>query len=165
MTLEDKLREIEERLNRLENKLKVSLFEMEKMVNQPKQEEPVDERLLEMEDLILLLQLENTKMKDKINQDIDIELTPKVSQSVEDRITRLEEEIGNIVAPGAVREIKREKPAEEEYSMRRKPADEEEHAVRRKPEERRKKHEQEDEEETVRVRGNVLEDLQKILNK
>ena len=158
MTLEDKLKEIEERLNRLENKMKVSLFEVEKLVNQqhPKQEEPIEERLLEMEDLILLLQLENTKMKDKISQDIDIELTPKVSQSAEERISRLEEEIGNVTNPGVAREIKREKPVEEE-----------EHVVRRRPEDRRKKHEHEDmeEEETVRVKGNVLEDLQKILNK
>ena len=158
MTLEDKLKEIEERLNRLENKMKVSLFEVEKLVNQqqPKQEEPIEERLLEMEDLILLLQLENTKMKDKISQDIDIELTPKVSQSAEERISRLEEEIGNVTNPGVAREIKREKPVEEE-----------EHAVRRRPEDRRKKHEHEDmeEEETVRVKGNVMEDLQKILNK
>ena len=158
MTLEDKLKEIEERLNRLENKMKVSLFEVEKLVNQqqPKQEEPIEERLLEMEDLILLLQLENTKMKDKISQDIDIELTPKVSQSAEERISRLEEEIGNVTNPGVAREIKREKPVEEE-----------EHVVRRRPEDRRKKHEHEDmeEEETVRVKGNVMEDLQKILNK
>src|SRR3989344_2737084 len=109
-----------------------------------------------MEDLILLLQLENTKMKDKISQDIDIELTPKVSQSAEERISRLEEEIGNVTNPGVAREIKSEKPVEEEEDV-----------VRRRPEDRRKKHEHEDmeEEETVRVKGNVMEDLQKILNK
>ncbi len=162
--LEDKLREMEERINRMENKLKLSLFEVEKLVNQPKQEEPVEERLLEMEDLILLLQLEVTKIKDKVGQDIDVGLTPKVSQSVDDRITRLEEEISNTRQTEPAPEIQEreshlydDKPAHEEVHERQ--------THRGHGEKQLQKKRRDEEDETIRVKGNVLEDLQKILNK
>ncbi|MBI2173139.1 MAG: hypothetical protein HYT73_02935 [Candidatus Aenigmarchaeota archaeon] len=165
--LEDKLKEIEERINRLENKMKLSLFEVEKLINQPKQEEPVEDRLLEMEDLILLMQLEVAKIKDKVGQDIDVGLTPKVSPSVDDRLTRIEEEISNVRQTEPVPETHEyesqsyeDKPVHEEARERRP------HHVRdEEPHERPQKKRKDEEEETIRVKGNVLEDLQKILNK
>ena len=169
--LEDKLKEMEERINRMENKLKLSLFEVEKMVSQPKQEEPVEERLLEMEDLILLLQLEVTKIKDKVGQDIDVGLTPKVSQSVDDRITRLEEEISNTRQTGPAPETQERESHLYDDKLVDEEAREELHEGRlhrehdEEPRERLQKKRKDEEEETIRVKGNVLEDLQKILSK
>ncbi|MBI2579611.1 MAG: hypothetical protein HYW27_01790 [Candidatus Aenigmarchaeota archaeon] len=158
--LEDKLREMEERINRLENKLKLSLFEAEKLAGQPK--EGPEERLLEMEDLILLMQLEITKIKDKLSQEIDVELTPKVSQSADDRLTRIEEEIANMRSSGMHEEYEKPERPMPVYA---------EHPAERRHEAERKVHAEkivprkkaEEEEETVAVRGSVLEDLQKIL--
>lgn len=177
--LEDKLNELDERMNRLENKLKLSLFEAEKLASQPKQESP-EERILEMEDLILLMQLEITKIKDKISQEIDVELTPKTSQSAEDRLTRIEEEIGNIrssntgsYAEGREYRIQEKTSARvpekhyreefEEIQEHGRPSHEIERKSHAERQPTRKK--REDEEDEILVRGSVLEDLQKILNK
>lgn len=100
----------------------------------------MEDRLLETEDLILLMQLEITKIKEKLGQDIDVELTPKVSHDIEDRVRRIEEEIGGMNSSGIQVE-----PVNQD----------DEHADMH---ERKKEHE-------IPYRGNVLLDLQKILNK
>ncbi|MEM7819697.1 MAG: hypothetical protein QXD48_02605 [Candidatus Aenigmatarchaeota archaeon] len=66
----DKIKEIEERLNRLEEKTKASFLEVERRFAQMPEQinipETINERITELEDLLLLLQVENIKIKEKL---------------------------------------------------------------------------------------------------
>lgn len=100
----DKVHELEERLNRLEEKLKLTFVEIEKRLTQPQQNEqaPVtsDERIDELEDLILLMQLESTKLKEKVGDGLDFGITPNVPD-VSERLNRMEAEIASHSVPVA----------------------------------------------------------------
>lgn len=93
----DKLTELEERFNRLEEKLKITFIELEKRLNQQQPEQPqtnVEDRIQEIEDLLLLLHLENTKMKEKIRDGLDFGIVPNVPD-VSERLTRVESELAS----------------------------------------------------------------------
>lgn len=96
----DKVAELEERLNRLEEKLKLTFIEIEKRLTQP-QQQTNDERIDELEDLILLMQLEATKMKEKVGEGLDFGITPSVPD-VSERLNRIESEVASRSVPAAV---------------------------------------------------------------
>ncbi len=86
---------IEERLNKLEERLKAVFAEIEKRFEdlQQKPEYSFEERIQEIEDLVLLLQLENTKLREKVGEGLDFGISSKAPDYSE-RIERLEEEMG-----------------------------------------------------------------------
>ncbi|MEK6887440.1 MAG: hypothetical protein AABX14_00680 [Candidatus Aenigmatarchaeota archaeon] len=94
----DKLTELEGRFDRLEEKLKITFIELEKRLNQQQpQEQPqtnVEDHIQEVEDLLLLLQLENTKMKEKVRDGLDFGIIPNVPD-VSERLTRVESELAS----------------------------------------------------------------------
>ncbi len=93
MPLNDKeLRELEDRFEQLENKLKTTFTEVEKRLDLLKVQ-PVDimDRIQELEDLILLMQLEITKLKDRVSISTDF-LTPD-SPGMMERLNRIEEAV------------------------------------------------------------------------
>ena len=87
--------DIEDRLNYLENKNKVNFFNVEKRLTNlestSSQEafDKLNDRIQELEDLLLLLQLESTKIKEKISGGTGLELLK--ATNVEERLSRLEE--------------------------------------------------------------------------
>jgi len=92
--LMDKVKEIEERLDRLENRLKATFLEIEKRFEQLQSSQPVqmapEDRLQELEDLILLMQLEITKLKKNIGEGLEFGPAPAMPD-VEERLHKLEE--------------------------------------------------------------------------
>lgn len=92
----DKLAEFEERFGKLEEKLKITFNEIERRFEQLQQppETQLDERIQELEDLLLLLQLENTKLKEKVGEGLDFGITPNVPD-VSERVGRIEAELAS----------------------------------------------------------------------
>lgn len=91
----DKVKDMEERLDKLENRLKVTFLEIEKRFESLKEEQPisVEDRLQELEDLLLLIQLEVTKMREKSNPlDFSIGTT---APDIKERLDKLEEAVIN----------------------------------------------------------------------
>lgn len=85
----------DERLSRLENRIKTNFFEVEKRLAEMEQKGPPaesvgEERLQEIEDLVLLLQLESAKIKEKLGTQDIIESAPLLEQ----RIEKIEEKLG-----------------------------------------------------------------------
>lgn len=97
----DKVAELEEHINRLEEKLKVTFVEIEKRLNERQQtpEMNVDERIQELEDLLLLLQLENTKLKEKVHEGLDFGIVPN-TPDISERLNRIETELGSHTGTG-----------------------------------------------------------------
>lgn|SRR3989344_957313 len=92
----DKMAEMDQRLNGLEERLKLVFGEIEKRLEaaKPHEEYTTEERLQEMEDLMLLLQLEVTKVREKVGEtSIDFGIAPSVPD-ITARLTRIEEEMG-----------------------------------------------------------------------
>jgi|GEM_PF-2849486 len=100
----DKLRLLEDRLDRLEDKLRTTFLEVEKRFEETKSEESevmtVEARIQEIEDLLLLLQLEITKMKEKTGG-LDFSPTP-VTDDVHERVAKLEAAVSASVAGPAM---------------------------------------------------------------
>jgi len=92
----DKISELEKRLDRLEDKMKASFFEVEKRFEKLKIEEPplvvIEQKIQELEDLLLLLQLEVTKLKDVTGSGMEFG-SPQGGHDVYTRIRKIEEEI------------------------------------------------------------------------
>ncbi|MFA4819397.1 MAG: hypothetical protein WC613_00385 [Candidatus Aenigmatarchaeota archaeon] len=90
----DKLTELEERFNKLEEKLKITFIELERRLDQqqPQSQSSSEDRIQELEDLLLLLQLENTKLKEKVGDGLDFGIIPNVP-GVSERLTRVESEL------------------------------------------------------------------------
>ena len=100
------IKEIIDSLKRLEEKGKINFFEIEKRLStiesklESSMPENFNERLQEIEDLILLMQLENIKMKESHVSGIyehETEIEPKAEPAasrLEERISELEEKIG-----------------------------------------------------------------------
>ncbi|MBI5347188.1 MAG: hypothetical protein HZB66_01115 [Candidatus Aenigmarchaeota archaeon] len=92
------IQEISERLDRLENRIKINFFEIEKkfakISPEGGSEEMValKERIQEIEDLQMYLELENIKLKEKMS-----DAGPSYSSDVEDRLKRIEEKSGGHV--------------------------------------------------------------------
>lgn len=84
--------ELNRKLEKLEDKLKANFFEIEKrLVNLESPQEPtpgLNEKIEEIEDLLLLVQLENVKMKDALKQE---PLQQTVPEDIEERLTKLEQ--------------------------------------------------------------------------
>lgn len=96
----DKIAELEERFNRLEEKLKVTFNEIEKRFSQLQQtpETNAEERIQELEDLLLLLQLESTKLKEKVGEGgLDFGITAS-GPGVAERLERIETELSSRIA-------------------------------------------------------------------
>lgn len=95
----DKIKELEERLNRLELKTKASFLEVEKRMgevpSQIKLPEDIDERFNELEDLILLMQVESTKIKERMTGGLGFGAETD-TQSINERINELEERMSEI---------------------------------------------------------------------
>ncbi len=89
-----KIAEIDERFGRLEEKLKLTFNEIEKRLAQTQQQPhySVEDRIEELEDLLLLLQLENTKVREKIVEGLDFGIVP-AAPDISERITRIESEL------------------------------------------------------------------------
>lgn len=87
----DKLNELEERIDRLDNKLKATFLEIEKRFESFRQEQPmsIEDRLQELEDLLLLVQLEVTKMRDRSTFLETSDVTPDVIE----RLNKLEKAV------------------------------------------------------------------------
>jgi len=81
--------DIEERMVRLENRMKTNFFEIEKRLVNLETSSPaaLSERIQELEDLLLLLQLENMRTQEKISSDIT---QPVIQTDLEERIRKLE---------------------------------------------------------------------------
>ena len=90
----DKTAELEQKFNRMEDRLKVVFGEIESRLEamQHKPEYSFEERIQEIEDLLLLLQLEATKLKEKVGEGLDFGITPSVPD-LQQRLVRLEEEV------------------------------------------------------------------------
>lgn len=89
-------KDLEEKLERLENRLKSTFLEIEKRFESLKTEEPfalsIETRMQELEDLLLLQQLEITKIRDRVG-DIGFSSEP-VAPNIEERLRRVEESVG-----------------------------------------------------------------------
>ena len=92
----DKVAELEEHFNRLEEKLRVTFVEIEKRLNERQQtpEMNIDDRIQELEDLLLLLQLENTKLKEKVHEGLDFGIVPN-APDISERLNRVETELAS----------------------------------------------------------------------
>lgn len=90
----DKIAEMEERFGKLEEKLRITFNEIERRFEQLRQPSDMqtEERIQELEDLLLLLQLENTKLKEKVGDGLDFGITPNVPD-VSERLGRVEAEL------------------------------------------------------------------------
>ena len=97
---QDKTAEIEERFARLEEKLRVTFLEIDKRLPKPEEhkESPLEERIDELEDLLLLLQLENTKLKEKVGEGLDFGISPS-APGVNERLEKIEEELSSGTSP------------------------------------------------------------------
>lgn len=91
----DKIQELEERLNNLEKKTKATFTEVEKrLAVAPEQlnvPEAISDRLNELEDLLLLSQVENTKLKDMIAGTQNVENIE--SGDIGKRLNKIEEKV------------------------------------------------------------------------
>jgi DNA repair exonuclease SbcCD ATPase subunit len=113
----DKVKELEERLDKLENRLKVTFLEVEKRFESFKEEQPVtiEDRLQELEDLLLLIQLEVTKLKDRSGP---LEFSVgAAAPDINERLNKLEEAVLGEHVTGAP-EVHVETDAALEHRMR-----------------------------------------------
>jgi hypothetical protein len=90
----DKTKDLEARVDRLESRLKTTFLEIERRFETQKIEDPVaaafETRIQEIEDLLLLLQLEITKIKDKVGSGEQfISASPRLD--LEERVKKIEE--------------------------------------------------------------------------
>lgn len=90
----DKTVELEEKFNRMDERLKVVFGEIEKQLESMKSrpEYSFEDRIQEIEDLLLLLQLETTKLKEKVGEGLDFGIAPSVPD-LQQRLMRIEEEM------------------------------------------------------------------------
>jgi len=87
------VKRLDEKIDRLESKLKATFLEVDRRFEDVKTLPiAIEDRLQELEDLILLMQLEITKIKDKTSVTTDF-ITPQTPDFSE-RITRVEEALG-----------------------------------------------------------------------
>lgn len=89
----DKMKDMEERLDKLENSLKLTFLEIEKRLESMTQEQPVniEDRLQELEDLLLLIQLEITKLKDRSGP-LDFGISTG-APDIHERMSKIEEAV------------------------------------------------------------------------
>lgn len=97
----DKTKELENRLNRLEDRLKATFLEVEKRFESLNVSEPavtvIEQRVQEVEDLLLLLQIEVAKLKETVGS--GFEFNPAMSSStgnvpgVNTRLKKMEDDI------------------------------------------------------------------------
>ncbi len=87
---EQEIKQLEERFERLENKLRATFLEVEKRFDEVKaQPHDIEDRIQELEDLILLMQLEITKIKERGSITTEF-LTPQ-APDINQRLSRMEE--------------------------------------------------------------------------
>jgi exonuclease SbcC len=95
------LRSLEDRLDRLESRSRNNFFEIEKKLNKldelgkPQPQAELEERIQELEDLVMLLELENTKIKEKLSIEPLLE-EPAATGDMDSRLRTLEEKISRL---------------------------------------------------------------------
>ena len=93
------LEDIDERLQRLEDRMRVNFFDIEKRLTNLEsgasdEISELKERIAELEDLQMLLELENTKLKENLGVGSEEIITkPHGIEELEKRISTLEEKI------------------------------------------------------------------------
>ena len=91
----DKAKELEERLDRLENRLKTTFLEVEKRFEEMRGREHLasgpEDRIAELEDLLLLLQLEVTKIKESAGTGLEFGATAEPQSDVMERLKKMED--------------------------------------------------------------------------
>jgi chromosome segregation ATPase len=107
--------DIEERMDRLENRLKTNFFEIEKRLVNLESSAPaaLSERVHELEDLLLLLQLENMRIKEGLPSLADTPDKSGAEPEIENRLAAVEEKISAVKAIDVERLNKIEKQLEE----------------------------------------------------
>lgn len=111
----DKLAELEQRLMVLENRLKATFTEIERRFEELRSQQKhgdIGERMTELEDLLLLLQIEVTRLKDKAGAGSDIGITPD-TPPLGERLNRLEHEVSIMTSRGGFIEEEGEAESEE----------------------------------------------------
>ena len=98
-----KMVEMEERFGKLEEKLKLTFTEIDKRLVQMQQQPhySAEDRIEELEDLLLLLQLESTKIREKVGDGLDFGIVPS-APDISERLTRMESEIASHVSTTAM---------------------------------------------------------------
>lgn len=94
----DEVEKLAKRVDELENKLRMTFMEVEHrfdVLREKHREHDLETRLIEIEDLLLLLQLEVTKIRDMAGVSVDIGLTPD-TPPLGERLNRLEHEMSSI---------------------------------------------------------------------
>lgn len=157
MALEaDEVKQLEERFEALENKLRATFLEVEKRFAAAKaQPVEIEDRIQELEDLILLMQLEITKIKDRTSVTTEF-LTPQTPDVVT-RIGRLEEALSMKAAE------KEAPPGEGEEQLFGGEAVEETPEPAARPRARAAEAEEKEEREEKPTKS-LLEEVQKILS-
>lgn len=91
-----KIAEMDERFGKLEEKLKLTFGEIEKRFAQMQQQPhySAEDRIEELEDLLLLMQLETTKLREKVGEGLDFGISPAVPD-ISERLTRMESELAS----------------------------------------------------------------------
>ena len=110
----DKIQELEEKLDRLELKTKASFLEVEKRLKEVPEHVQlpgdIDERFNELEDLILLMQVETSKIKDRITgglgfgAEVDTAAINERMGSIEERISEISTNREESSIPGDIME-------------------------------------------------------------
>ncbi|MFH0949264.1 MAG: hypothetical protein V1802_02145 [Candidatus Aenigmatarchaeota archaeon] len=93
----DKIKELDERLTRIENKQKSTMFEIEKRLVQLESmdiEKRIEKRLQELEDVLMLIQLENKKLKEF--SELPVGQPSPVPQNINRRLDEIEERLSSI---------------------------------------------------------------------
>lgn len=102
----DEAEKLSKRITDLENKLRMTFMEVERrfdILREKHMDHDIESRLTEIEDLLLLLQLEVTKIKDMAGVAVDIGLTPD-TPPLSERLNRLEHEMSAFTSRGTAPE-------------------------------------------------------------
>jgi len=105
------LQDIDERLRRLEDRTKINFFEIEKRLSklesggEPDEILELKERIAELEDLQMLLELENTKLKEALGVENVLTNPPVTGGELEKRISEIEKKISYLEKSGPLPSI------------------------------------------------------------
>lgn len=159
-------KKLDERFEMLDSKLRTTFLEVEKRFSEMKmQPEVLEDRLQELEDLILLMQLEIMKIKEKTGTQTEF-LTTK-APDLGSRLDRLEEMVAGRHIHHEGHEEKEGEPLFEKPKMTGRMVEEDEDEEEEGQEEDQKDHDQEEdrqEEEPIAAKTkNLLKEVEEIL--
>ena len=89
------VKKLEEKLNNLEAKLKATFEELEKRLNElaATHTDTTESRFQEIEDLVLLIQVEQIKIVEKLNASVGVGFSDSSSENVNAKVAELEKMI------------------------------------------------------------------------